>query len=430
MLGKQWLNRYASTDMRGTAVERSQNRQRKLDGVATWYFDYVMESLPLMLQAALLLLGCALSRYLWGIDITVALVAIGVTSSGITLYIFTVIAGTASESCPYQTPGSHAFRYMGPKVQSTLQSAASAFASGFKRTFGESAVVQIVKTNVQYYRPWCSRRKIGRFLKNTVLKIPRALASDVHRLGRAMIRALASFPAGVYHLSPTIAGLFIGFARRVNNRLHGTSSAPSPEQGLDRQTTVLDLRCISWMLQISLDKAVHLSTLKHLVTMATLASFNPTLVADCFGIFIGCITVSDCKVVVIQGSEELATVSAACFLRTFHHLSVTDPTSSVLGDVRRRHDRVFPFGTDFVGLPFYHAMAKILGLANRDPHHVQWDNYRPSTQELTTAARDMAEAVQLENQNTHQKVPRFVLRFALHYLSLYPYLHRPLLPTA
>ena len=27
MLGKQWLNRYASSDLRGSAIERSQNRQ-------------------------------------------------------------------------------------------------------------------------------------------------------------------------------------------------------------------------------------------------------------------------------------------------------------------------------------------------------------------------------------------------------------------
>jgi len=59
MLGKQWLNRYASVDMRGSAIERSQNRQRKLDGTVTWYFDHIMELLPLMLQFALLLLGCA-----------------------------------------------------------------------------------------------------------------------------------------------------------------------------------------------------------------------------------------------------------------------------------------------------------------------------------------------------------------------------------
>jgi hypothetical protein len=39
MLGKQWLNRYDSTDKRGSAIERCQNRQRKLDGIVAWYFD-------------------------------------------------------------------------------------------------------------------------------------------------------------------------------------------------------------------------------------------------------------------------------------------------------------------------------------------------------------------------------------------------------
>ena len=72
MPGKQWLNRYASVDMRGSTIERSRNRQRKLDGIVSWYFDHVIGSLPLMLQAALLLLGCALSRYLWEINRTVA----------------------------------------------------------------------------------------------------------------------------------------------------------------------------------------------------------------------------------------------------------------------------------------------------------------------------------------------------------------------
>ena len=112
MLGKQWLNRYASIDMRGSAIERCQNRQRKLDGIVTWYFDYVMESLPLMLQFALLLLGCALSLYLWGINMTVALVVLGVTSFGVIFYAFIVIAGTVHVSCPYQTPGAQILRYL------------------------------------------------------------------------------------------------------------------------------------------------------------------------------------------------------------------------------------------------------------------------------------------------------------------------------
>jgi len=110
MLGKQWLNRYASVDMRGSAVERSQNRQRKLDGVISWYFDHVMESLPLTLQTALLLLGLALSHYLWGINTTVASVVLGFTSSGVLLFLFIVVAGTTSVSCPYQTPGAQILR--------------------------------------------------------------------------------------------------------------------------------------------------------------------------------------------------------------------------------------------------------------------------------------------------------------------------------
>ena len=107
MLGKQWLSRYASIDVRGSAIERSQNRQRKLDGIIGWYFDYVLESLPLMLQAGLLLPGCALSRYLWDVNATVGSVVVGITSCGVLFFLFIVIAGAASRRCPYQTPGAH-----------------------------------------------------------------------------------------------------------------------------------------------------------------------------------------------------------------------------------------------------------------------------------------------------------------------------------
>jgi hypothetical protein len=123
--------------MRGTTIERSQNRQRKLDGIVAWHFDHVMELLPLMLQGALLLLGCALSRYLLEINATVASVAIGVTSSGV-IYVFVVVAGTASVSCPYQTPGARIFRHilppalrLAPSVVSRLSVFVSSKFSGF-----------------------------------------------------------------------------------------------------------------------------------------------------------------------------------------------------------------------------------------------------------------------------------------------------------
>ena len=110
MLGKQWLNQYALTDMRGSAIERSQNRQRKLDGIVTRHFDHVIESLPLMLQAALFLLGCALSKYLWNIDTSVESVVLGATSLGLLLYIFILVTGATSDSCPYHTPATSLIR--------------------------------------------------------------------------------------------------------------------------------------------------------------------------------------------------------------------------------------------------------------------------------------------------------------------------------
>ena len=370
-----------------------------------------------MLQAALLLLGCALSRYLWGINITVASVVLGVTSSGIILYIFIVVAGAGSESCPYQTPGSNALRYARPKVRRMLDLATPAVAS-FLGILQGSAIVYIISRVMRYQR---SRGGFWYPLGGMILGILPALIVDVYYLGRAMIQILAIFPARAYRLCPTIAGSLVSSIRGTYNRSHCAS--PILEQALDQQNTVLDLRCIYWMLQTSLDKAVRLSTLKHLAMIVTFADFNPTLVADCFSIFIACINVSGGKAAIIQGLEQLATVSAACFLRTFHHLSVTDPTSSVLADVRRRYGRVFPPMTDFTGLPFHYTVAgiNILVGGRWDRQRFRRDNLKPSAQEYIVVARVIAEAARVEFQNTHdRKVPRSILHFALHSLSLDP----------
>jgi hypothetical protein len=105
MFGKQWVNRYLR-NRGGSAADKSRNRQRKLDGFDKWHFHLVIESLPVMLQFALLLLGCALSRYLWTISRTVAGIIVTITLFGITSYIFFTLAATLYYNCPYQTPPS------------------------------------------------------------------------------------------------------------------------------------------------------------------------------------------------------------------------------------------------------------------------------------------------------------------------------------
>jgi len=107
MLGKQWLNRYLKNSG-GSVIERCGDRQRKCDGLKKWPLHFFVESLPVMLQAALLLLASGLCRYMWSINSSVAFTLISLTSLGVVFYIAIVIAGASSYACPFQTPASTA----------------------------------------------------------------------------------------------------------------------------------------------------------------------------------------------------------------------------------------------------------------------------------------------------------------------------------
>jgi hypothetical protein len=109
MLGKQWLNRYLR-HTGGSMVERCADRQRKIDGLEKWPFRLFIESLPVMLQIALLLLSCGLSRYVWSVNVSVARVVISFTILGIIFYLGIVTVGTSSYECPFQTPASTTLR--------------------------------------------------------------------------------------------------------------------------------------------------------------------------------------------------------------------------------------------------------------------------------------------------------------------------------
>ena len=422
MLGKHWLNRYESIDMRGSAIERSQHRQRKLGGIIRWYFDHVMESLPLMLQAALLLLGCALSRYLWQIDVIVASVVLGVTSFGVIFYLFVIIAGSASESCPYQTPVApmfrHILRYLHLHLLPTLRSAPVVISFFVSSSLSHLSLVSSCYSgpsdwwsNMQ--RPWYSTNNLINILLIPVFLFA-SLAHDVYYLGRSILRLLAAFCKVVYRQ-------FTSSRRTTYRWFVDISSLRTP--GPCPQTVTMDLRCISWILQTSLDKAVHLSAFKHLISMPELARFDPTLVFDCFNIFTRCISIRDGRVVTMQGLEQLATASAGGLFRTLHHLATTDPTSSILTDLQHHYNEFFPSELDFTSLPFRSTMTKIHALAGRfgNPRDIRWYNYPMSIQEHIPFARRMVQAAQESYQQSRgKKVPRWILRSTLYFLSLCP----------
>ena len=127
MLGKQWLNFHVE----GSFIDRNRHREQKMRGMITWHFKLVVEFLPLSLQAALLLLGYALARYLWDVSHTVSSVITGFTIVGVVIYLFIIVAGTLSGSCPFQTPISIAIRailqYYRKDIKAAFQSVKTLF---------------------------------------------------------------------------------------------------------------------------------------------------------------------------------------------------------------------------------------------------------------------------------------------------------------
>ena len=410
MLGKQWLNRYASVDMRGSAIERSQNRQRKLDGIVAWYFDHVMESLPLMLQLALLLLGCALSLYLWEIDTTVASVVLGVTSFGVLIYTFVLIAGAISENCPYQTPWTNAIRRTFAMWTNAVRRAFGVPRLAYE-LFAEHSLVHRTSVNLWHFTSPSSAVQVVAVV-TLIYPLPLLLAflCDGLQFLRAAFRTLVVFARG---------------ARRLL-----VSTPPTPEQAFTSRVIELDIRCLLWMLQTSLDKTVNFLTLDFLGTILPSSGLNSpansAFAVSCFNILAGCFVTGKSRVTMItRGSEQLAEKSVICFLHAFSHLLTVEPKSAVIRDVRHRYWVAFPFGGRWWDLqcPLIVNVIHHLYAASLEPPFIDWRSYNPSTDDLVPIAHALAQVARFEYNNSREReehVPDWLIRFALRFLSQDP----------
>jgi len=242
MLGKQWVNRYLRNHG-GSAGDKSRDRQRKLDGFGKWNFYLAIEGLPVMLQLALLLLGCALSRYLWVISRTVAAVTIAFTLFGITSYLFFTLAATMYYNCPYQTPLSiltrAAFRY--------LTCSDAAFARSVR-----SAITSLPSTN-----------NLGRNLKHLRSGVRGALES--FRCIPAVVQDAEHIPAAAIVVLPT----------RIFEAIL-----------IDWEACKADARCISWVLHSTTDPDIILSTVRFAADTTwypeIAGALSPHILADLF----------------------------------------------------------------------------------------------------------------------------------------------------
>ena len=137
-------------------------------------------------------------------------------------------------------------------------------------------------------------------------------------------------------------------------------------------------------------------------------------------------------------------MSALCCLHTFSYLKATYPLPMVLGSIRQRYTKVFRSETNFDNLPFSHTLGVIhrvfyptqagrayyLGQTEQETlytwsvggvQQVRWENYMPSSDEHVIVACALTRLAQFENwRRSGKKVPRWLLDFALHFLSRDP----------
>ena len=468
MLGKQWLNRCTPVDTRGTIIQRSQHRQRKFDGIRNWYFDYVMEALPLMLQAALLLLGCALSRYLWEIDTTVASVVLGFTGFGLLFYVFIVIVGVVSENCPYQTPAANFIRHIPTAIRHTpilLHHSVQSICHFIRAVLcSVPHIFHHIRDTLQRV-PHIFRRpspilsvllsRLSFAFKNTwsyiifahVYKDFKRLRDPQYRTACIILKFLATT---LWLLTPPIVDpcgaiiwLFVRFIRWVRRvRLEPHIERITNQRIVGRR---LDLYCVLWTLQTSVDGLVRQSALEYLATMAP-DDYNPTqFVASWFDIFLNCVRVTNDNVTIIQGLEWLAEKSSLFCFHMLSHLVVADPMPKVLEDVRQLFIGTFSSKAKFGDLPCSHTLGVIHNVfysnhtegfgstlltgGPMSPHipqqvrrRIAWDNYRPSDSDHAIVAQALVKLARFEYKRSGEraKVPRWLLRFALDSLAQDP----------
>ena len=218
MLGKQWVNRYLRNHG-GSAADKSRNRQRKLDGLQKWHFHLAIESLPVMLQLALLLLGCALSQYLWMISRTVARVIIAVTVLGVALYVSLTLAATLYYNCPYQTPPSTLTR----TVIKYLAHSDAVFAHSLRSFIGSFSFIKHLGRILGHLRPGV----------RSVLRGFRCVPAVGEELEHIPLATVMTSPTRVFEDTP-----------------------------IDWEVCRADVRCIYWVLDSTTDVDVIFSTVR------------------------------------------------------------------------------------------------------------------------------------------------------------------------
>ena len=144
----------------------------------------------------------------------------------------------------------------------------------------------------------------------------------------------------------------------------------------------------------------------------------PALAVTYLDVLLNCINTNHNQVIECVGSGQVARAASLCLLRV---LSAVNPASRVVEDMRLNYVRVIPHNANFKGLQCYYAINVIhtLFVSRWWGQSFGWMDYKPHLWEHALFANTLVQVASKARE--HQgKVPRWILRFVLHSLSLDP----------
>ena len=372
MLGKQWLSRYKESETRGSAADKSRLRERKLTGIETWKFHFVMESLPVILQCALVLLGFALSRYLWEVNSSVSSVVIAFAGFGFLFYFFIVTASVFSFNCPFQTPLSLFLRFVVRLATPHLQN-----------------LQKIIGPIQRPFQSGMQRAETDLPLSITTIGRGREL--------QASIAALTSMAPNVIQFPQPITPLFI--------------------EETDWEGDRLDARCINRLFEMSTDVDVILSNMDFIPEIVWHSDIKDVPRKRIYDTLMDCFDFSGANPVVLPKSRDIAYLSA----RAFVHIELQRRCITPYEEHKQESWEVLcanhhplssaPHRSD----PDLEAVLFMVDMTLGHGHEVSWVE-----SEMTYPHRAWMSHVFLYHASHEEEVPEVVLDFVESSMSLEP----------
>ena len=235
-------------------IERCGDRQLKHDALKKWPFHLFIESLPVMLQIALLLLACGLCQHMVSVNTSVAIVLTTFTALGVLFYLGIIIAGTVSYECPFQTPASTTlcglWKKVGPQISTTLLPVMVASASFFKHLPWSLVLAtmhhmwEVILCQVLHMLLWLPQ--VGRYhhSQSSSLPIGQANPQEPTSYMAHLLRLWEKFNAKYFQQSPPLPTI-----QEDSPNVIATSPWLTPTALATLQkSNIYDALCLSWVL--------------------------------------------------------------------------------------------------------------------------------------------------------------------------------------